>query len=215
MKESWSLLEEDKPPENWRTNPDILNIADIVENAVSEGPGVRFVIWLQGCPIRCEGCWNSHMWDFSPKHLVMVDKLAKYIISKKDKLEGITLVGGEPLAQAAAVRKLMDAVKEHGLTVVLYTGYNEEEIIDENAKMCFNAADIVIAGPYIKEKRNLFLRWRGSENQNLIFHNKDYEKKYGDELKENIVELHITEENGEIVMIGFPVEEIKKEVRKW
>ena len=212
MKELWSSLEEDNIPADWRDRPDFLNVADILEDATSEGPGIRFTIWVQGCPIRCKGCWNSHMWGFEPNHLISVDKLAEYITSKKDKIEGITLVGGEPLAQARAVRKLIEAVKRDGLSVVLYTGYEEEKIKGEDAIECFNMADIVIAGPYIEEKRNLFLRWRGSENQKLIFHNRDYEEKYSDEPGENVVELHIDEEKGEIIMLGFPDKEIEKEV---
>ncbi len=212
MKELWSSLEEDEIQGDWRNKQNLLNVADILEDATSEGAGIRFTIWVQGCPIRCKGCWNSHMWDFKPNHLISVSRLAEYIASKKGDIEGITLVGGEPLAQAEAVRKLIEAVKREGLTVVLYTGYDEGEISGEDAIECFNMSDIVIAGPYIEERRNLFLRWRGSDNQKLIFHNMKYKEMYGDEPGENVVELHIDEENGEIVMLGFPDEEIEKEV---
>ena len=215
MKEPWSSLEEAETPTDWRNRNDLLNIADILENATSEGPGIRFTIWVQGCPIRCKGCWNSHTWDFVPRHIVSVKKLTDHILSKKEEIDGITLVGGEPLAQATAVRKLIENVEEEGLTVMLYTGYEEDQITGKDAKEAFAMADIVVAGPYVKEKRNLFLRWRGSENQRLVFHNKEYEDMYGEEERENVVEIHIDEKNGEMVIVGFPDEEIEKEVEKW
>ncbi len=215
MRESWSSLEEDEVPNNWQSRDDLLNIADMLENATSEGPGIRFTIWVQGCPIRCKGCWNSHMWDFVPKHLVSVEKLTNYILSKRNEIDGITLVGGEPMAQAKPIKRLIEKVKKGGLSVVLYTGYEKNQIVDEDAKAAFEMADIVIAGPYIEEKRNLFLRWRGSENQKLIFHNHMYEKLYGGDNSENVVEIHIDEKSGEIVVVGFPDEEMEKEMEKW
>lgn len=215
MKEFWSLLEEDEIPEDWQSRKDLINIADILEKATSEGPGMRFTIWVQGCPIRCKGCWNAHMWDFVPKHIVSVEKLTKYILSKKDEIDGITLVGGEPLAQAGAIRRLIENVKKEGLTVMLYTGYEEEQITDKDAKEAFEMADIVVLGPYIEEKRNLFIRWRGSDNQRLIFHNEEYKKIYEKENGENVVEIHIDEKTGEMIVIGFPDEDVEKEVEKW
>ena len=209
------MLEEDNPPEDWRENGEYLNIADLLVKTFTEGPGTRLAIWVQGCPIRCSGCWNKHMWDFSPKHIVKVEKLVEYIISFEDEIEGITLVGGEPLAQAKAVANLFKGIKDRSnLTIMLYTGYTVEQIEGKYSKTAFNIADIIIAGSYIKELRNVYLRWRGSENQKIIFHNKKYREKYSQEEGKSMVEIHINKDSGDAVLIGFPEDEIIEEVKK-
>ena len=214
MKEFWSWLEDSDPPKNWRESKEYLNVADLLEKTFTEGPGIRFAIWLQGCPIRCKGCWNQHMWDFTPKHVVKVEKLVEYILSFNNDIEGITLVGGEPLFQAKGVVNLMYRIKrESNLSIVLYTGYSVEQITTKYALEAFNMADIVITGPYIEEKRNIFLRWRGSENQKVIFHNKIYKKKYSKKTIMNIAELHIDKASGEVVLIGFPDDDLLRGVK--
>ncbi|HDN84488.1 MAG TPA: 4Fe-4S cluster-binding domain-containing protein, partial [Candidatus Aerophobetes bacterium] len=90
---------------------DLLNIAYIIEFTKTEGPGERFGIWLQGCPIRCKGCWNPHLWAIKPNHIVKIDKLVKYILNYKDVIEGITISGGEPLYQSKSLINFIKKIK--------------------------------------------------------------------------------------------------------
>ncbi len=214
MNVSWSLLEENNPPDNWEDSGKYLNIAHIVEITQSDGPGKRFEIWVQGCPIRCRGCWNSELWPFEPKHIVSVDKLAEYILQYSDIVDGITVSGGEPLYQAKALEKLINILREKSdLTVMVYTGYYKDQIPDEHGKNIFEMADVVVSGPYVESERDLSLLWRGSRNQKIVFHNERYRKIYEEEGEKNAMEIHINDEKVEIV--GFPDDSILEEVKKW
>lgn len=212
MKSFWSLLEEDDHIDNWRDREDILNVADIILRSKIHGPGIRAVIWFQGCPIRCKGCWNPQLIPDIPHHLVRVERLTDFIISLKD-LEGITLTGGEPLYQGKALLNFIKLIKLRSkLTIMLYTGYSQEQIRDDISKEIIKLSDIIVFGPYVESKRNLFLRWRGSSNQVIVIQNERYKNyKYIDDLNE--AEIHITN-NGEIILVGFPDDELIRLVKK-
>jgi len=199
------LLEDDIMDKN------ILNIAEIEEKSRIYGPGTRFVIWVQGCSLRCPGCWNVDMQPFTPKNLFTVEQVLEKILKTKG-IEGITLLGGEPLHQSDSLLNLVEKVKENGLSVMLYTGYDLEEIKDKSSLRLINISDIIIPGRYIYSKRSTYLRWRGSTNQKIIFNNKKYKKIYKKEVEENQVEIHI-KENGEINLIGYPDNELKEEIK--
>ena len=93
-----------------------------------EGVGTRFAIWVQGCSIRCVGCANSHMWDFGGGTSYKVEDFIETIKGYKDKIEGITWLGGEPLEQIEPVTKISKAVQELGLSVIVFTGYDYADI---------------------------------------------------------------------------------------
>ena len=215
MKKFLSLLEESNLPENWESGEDYLNIAYIIENTTYEGLGNRLSIWLQGCNLGCKGCSNYELWDFKPVHIVKVNRLLEYILSIKNSIEGITISGGEPLLQAKAVRKLLEGIKSKtDLTVMLYTGYEIEEITDIDATKIINLSDVVITGRFIEEKKDIFLRWGGSSNQKIIFNNDDYRKKYESDNIQNTFEIHIDNINEDIFILGFPDRNLIKEFEK-
>ena len=105
-----------------------LNLAGFLARSEVNGPGIRAVVWVQGCPIHCEGCFNPQSWSFSPAHVVAVDDLAKQILTL-DEIDGVTFSGGEPFAQAAALADLGNQLKCAGLSIVTYTGYTHDEIL--------------------------------------------------------------------------------------
>lgn len=189
---------------------DALNIAEIVEESHILGPGKRFVIWVQGCKIRCKGCWNQEMWSMEPNKIITINDLTNKILSVKG-IEGITILGGEPLHQAPQLLKLVQNIRKNNLTTMLYTGYNRHEIIEPAAVKLINISDIVVIGPYMEEYRSIYLKWRGSSNQEIIFNNREYELKFRKELEENQIEIHITDK-GEITLLGYPPDEMRKEV---
>lgn len=191
----------------------IVNVAEIEEKSQIYGPGTRFVIWVQGCTLGCKGCWNVEMQPLTPKNIIDVDELT-YRILKTRGIEGITLLGGEPLMQSYPLLSLVEKVKKNRLTVMLYTGYELEEINDESSIKLINMSDIIIPGRYIHSKRSTYLRWRGSTNQAIIFNNKKYESTYKKEIEENNAEIHI-KKNGEITLLGYPDHQLKKEIKRW
>src|SRR5580765_153763 len=94
----------------------VLSIAMVVPVTEAEGPGKRFALWFQGCPLRCPGCCNPEMLSFDGGRELPVAELAERAIASKS--EGISLLGGEPLAHAAPAAEFARRVREHGLSVM-------------------------------------------------------------------------------------------------
>lgn len=148
-----------------------LKIAKFMVSTDVNGPGRRFVIWLQGCHLRCKGCINPEFWSEDSGTLMHIDDIMAEINNLDLSIEGITFTGGEPLLQAEALLPLAQRVKSQGLSILCYTGYLLEEILDNKipyAKELLRFVDILIDGPYI-EKEKAPLLWRGSRNQKVYF----------------------------------------------
>src|ERR1700722_10468979 len=106
-----------------------LNVARVVRVTEAEGPGRRYALWFQGCPLRCPGCCNPEMLPFEGGHSIrLADVVAKVeLAARSEGIEGITLLGGEPLAYAAGGAALSRAVQQRGLTVMIFSGFTLEE----------------------------------------------------------------------------------------
>ncbi len=167
-----------------------------------EGVGTRFAIWVQGCSIRCKGCANFHMWDFDSGTSYNVNDFIDLIKSYKDKVEGITWLGGEPIEQIKAVTEISKAVQEFGLSVILFTG-NELKDLENNADFqeLIKYVDILIDGRYEQNKTDYSRAWVGSSNQNYYFLTDRYNKSVIYENK-NKIEIRISPDN-EVIMTGM------------
>src|SRR2546421_1584675 len=106
-----------------------IQVAQIVPATEAEGPGVRFALWFQGCPLRCPGCCNPEMLPFEGGQRLAVADVIRQVedAARADGVEGITLLGGEPLAHAPGAAVLARAMHERGLTVMIFSGYTLEE----------------------------------------------------------------------------------------
>ncbi|MDR0577550.1 MAG: radical SAM protein [Candidatus Accumulibacter sp.] len=136
-----------------------------------EGPGTRACIQVQGCPIRCAGCAVPRTWPAGGGTLVDADALADGILSGPP-VEGVTFLGGEPFAQAAALARIGRRVRAHGLSVVTFTGYRLDEIRAAGRKAhddLLDVTDLLIDGPFQKEKTDYSRPWVGSSNQQFHF----------------------------------------------
>ena len=98
-----------------------LKVAQVVPRTEAEGPGVRFAIWLQGCPLRCPGCCNPQMLPVGGGELVPVDRLFGRT-GDASGIEGITLLGGEPTMQARGAADLAGRARSIGLSVMVFSG---------------------------------------------------------------------------------------------
>ncbi len=189
----------------------MLNVAGYVSNSRIYGPGERFIIWFQGCSLHCPGCWNQEFWNFKPISLYTVEELFE-LITKEKNVEGVTFLGGEPLDQPKILLKLIEKLKSNGLSTILYTGYEIDEIHADPIKTAIvDVSDVVIYGRYVEAQRSIYLKWRGSENQNFLINTEKYKPFFVPIFKENHVEIHI-QENGEIKLIGYPDAELNKEM---
>jgi len=185
--------------------PTVMWIGHRSEHSAIYGPGIRYVIWTQGCNLACEGCWNKQFWPKGGTPATITD-LVKEIRQVKG-IEGITILGGEPLQQANASLELIRSVKALGLTVFMYTGYEPEEF-DETMQACFDSSDIVVTGRYIESQRNVGLRWRGSTNQ--VLHCPTGRYSLSELNEQNEVEI-VVNEDGTIELYGYP----DSEIRQW
>src|SRR5436309_9327111 len=105
-----------------------LQVAQIVPCTEAEGPGKRFALWFQGCPLRCPGCCNPEFIPFAGgEAMPLAAVLAQLDEARGQGVEGITLLGGEPLAHAAGAAALAVAARRRGLTVMVFSGYTIEE----------------------------------------------------------------------------------------
>ena len=151
---------------------DRLRIAGVVDESIVDGPGIRYVVFVQGCPHRCEGCHNEQTHDFDGGTEVDASALLAEI-DRDPMITGVTFSGGEPFCQAEALAGLAEAVKARGKDLMVYSGYTFEELSglaerDRWVKALLEAADRLVDGRYIKEERDLELAFRGSRNQRYI-----------------------------------------------
>lgn len=149
-----------------------LRIAGIVRESIVDGPGIRFVVFCQGCPHHCPGCHNPVTHDFNGGYDCSIEKLVN-AIDENPLLDGVTFSGGEPVCQAEGFCRLARRIKERDLDIVLYSGYTYEELqmtAGENQalKDLLELTDILIDGPYDQSQRDLTLPFRGSRNQRPI-----------------------------------------------
>src|SRR5215217_3952572 len=103
----------------------ILQIAQIVPVTEAEGPGKRFAVWFQGCPLRCPGCCNPEFLPFKGGLTKTLREMAEWLARTREEsgIEGITLLGGEPTAHAAASLALAQVSRQLGLSVMVFSGY--------------------------------------------------------------------------------------------
>ena len=147
-----------------------LQLAGRVRESIVDGPGIRYVVFTQGCPHACPGCHNRHTWPPEGGEPVEVQTLLEEI-SKDQLLRGVTLSGGEPFLHARPLIGLAREVRRMGLDVWLYSGYTWEEILqsdDPSWPALLQNVDVLVDGRYLEAQYNFSLRFRGSENQRLI-----------------------------------------------
>src|SRR5262245_1763329 len=111
------------PPQN------VVSIAMIVAVTEAEGPGKRFALWFQACPLRCPGCCNPEMLPFDGGRLAPFEEIMSGIVAAMPQgIEGITLLGGEPTAHAISAARLARRVRDLGLSVMVFSGYTLDEL---------------------------------------------------------------------------------------
>lgn len=173
-----------------------LNVGDIIPKSRSNGPGERFVIWVQGCSIRCPGCINPQFLSHEANLMMSLARLFE-IITESGEIEGVTYSGGEPFEQAEALYYLSVLLKRKGLTIVSYSGFTLDELTskeDEHVAGLLSTLDILIDGRYETDNSEPLL-WRGSSNQRVHFLSERY-KDYRDAVcnKELTVEVSLGED---------------------
>lgn len=153
------------------TSDAVLRVAAVIENTSAEGPGVRFAVWSAGCSLRCDGCFNPHLWSTASGQPTGVAELAERAAASGS--QGVTLLGGEPFEQAPAFAAFARLVRAHGLSVMAFTGYRRAHLSSDEAPPgaadLLAATDLLVDGPYVADSPDLARPWVGSANQEFHF----------------------------------------------
>lgn len=148
-----------------------IRLSGIIEESIVDGPGIRFVIFTQGCPHNCEGCHNPETHSMNGGYLEDIENIFA-MFKRHPYMSGLTLSGGEPFMQIDEILFIIKEFKKMYPTknVVIYTGFEYENLINKNDKIneILNLSDYLIDGKFILNKRDISLIFRGSSNQRII-----------------------------------------------
>lgn len=146
----------------------------------SLGPGNRLAIWVSGCQKHCEGCANPELWEQRPCQMISYKNLFLFVRDNIgiDKIDGITISGGEPFNQASDILSFIECF-ENKPELLIFSGYYIDEIKKDSLKnsLLFKT-DVLIDGPYIKTLNDNKASLRGSTNQTIHFLNELCREKY-------------------------------------
>lgn len=142
--------------------------ADLQRDSIVDGPGLRTVIWTQGCLHNCPGCHNPETHDPKGGFAVDIEKI-KEEIKTLEQQQGITFSGGDPLYQIDAVLELAKFITSQGFDIWVYSGFTYEEILKmPKGKELLSIIDCLVDGKFELDKRTLDAPFRGSTNQRII-----------------------------------------------
>ena len=151
-----------------------MNYEKIDKCSVSNGAGVRTVLWVSGCDVHCHNCHNPQTWDFNSGIPFTDDSMQEILYDlSKPYIKGLTLSGGHPLDPHNAP-KVLEIVKRVKMVfpnkdIWIYSGYEwENNIKDEALKEILKYTDVLVDGAYVDELRDISLAFRGSNNQRII-----------------------------------------------
>ncbi|MCU1404545.1 MAG: radical protein [Glaciihabitans sp.] len=140
----------------------------------AEGPGLRAALWVQGCSVHCPGCFNPQLWAEIGGSVEDPSALADRFVAEAlaAGVQGITLLGGEPFDQAAALATIAEAFRGAGLSVMTFSGYTLELLTEWSATRpdlarLLDATDLLIDGPYLRDRPDAGRPWLGSTNQGI------------------------------------------------
>lgn len=156
-----------------------LRIAGIVKESIVDGPGIRYTVFVQGCPHGCPGCHNPYTHSFNGGTIMTTQEIFDDI-KRNPLLDGVTFSGGEPFCQAKALSELADMVHSIGLNVITYTGWTFEYLYEKYKYQRYgvslfldwyellNKTDILIDGPFMELYKSYDTPFRGSSNQRIL-----------------------------------------------
>jgi anaerobic ribonucleoside-triphosphate reductase activating protein len=149
-----------------------LRISGTIGDSIVDGPGLRYVIFTQGCPHHCKGCQNPQTHDLEGGYLADWETILAPL-RENPLVFGVTFSGGEPFVQPEPLARLGREVKRLGKHLMIYTGYTYEQLLclgkeQPAVEELLELADLLVDGPYVEKQRDLTLPYRGSANQRVI-----------------------------------------------
>lgn len=147
-----------------------LRISGIMPNSIVDGPGLRYVIFTQGCPHACPGCHNPATHDFKGGYLKDADEILQDI-ENDPTIDGITFSGGEPFMQPRVLAYMAEILKAKGYSIWSYSGFTIEQLVekhDPDIDKLLKNIEVLVDGLFLIEQKSLMIKFRGSKNQRLI-----------------------------------------------
>lgn len=149
-----------------------IRVAGVMSESIVDGPGIRFTLFVQGCPHHCEGCHNPETHDFTGGRLADTDKIYNKIM-ENPLLQGVTFSGGEPFSQPEPLYDLAQKLKAANMHLMSYSGYTFEQLVklgESNPSVAglLGCLNLLVDGRFILAERSLELKFRGSKNQRII-----------------------------------------------
>jgi anaerobic ribonucleoside-triphosphate reductase activating protein len=175
-----------------------LDIHGVLERSAANGPGLRSVIWTQGCTLGCAGCFNPATHGAGGERR-SVSGLVDWVVGNR--VEGVTVSGGEPLEQAAAVLELCRGCRKTGLSVVLLTGFSWPYLCRRRPQLVADlrdCTDVVLAGRYA-QARHLGAGLRGSSNKTVELLTDRYTRQQIDEIPGAEIIINV---DGTVIVTG-------------
>ena len=147
-----------------------MRFAQIRKEDISNGPGIRVSLFVQGCNRHCDGCFNPETWDYD-KGQIFNRRIQELFLDlgKEKKITGFSILGGEPLDQDERMLELIKKIKERypDKTIWMWTGHTYEDLTDKQMEIV-KLIDVLVDGPFIISQRCPGKRFRGSMNQRII-----------------------------------------------
>ena len=180
-----------------------LNVAAIAARTQALGPGMRAVVWVQGCPLNCRGCIAPEWIPFVPAMQLAPEEILEQI--DLDRITGITFSGGEPMEQAGGLTALVRLARQKKeLDLICFTGYRYERLVkdppNEGVPALLAEIDVLIDGPFVQALHDS-VGLRGSSNQRVLHLTS---KLRGYDLESQSRKVEITISDGELALIGIP-----------
>ena len=153
-----------------------VRIHKILRGSRAHGPGIRNVVWFQGCSLGCSGCFNPLTHDPAGGNVIPVNSLAALLLAPSFPCDGITISGGEPFQQPEALLSLLQLLREkNSPPVLVFSGYPEAVLRgDELFSACLGHIDALICGPFRQDQPPAYDRFCSSRNQELVILSERY-----------------------------------------
>jgi anaerobic ribonucleoside-triphosphate reductase activating protein len=146
-----------------------IQVAGRIQNSNANGDGMRYVLFVSGCKQGCDGCHNKDMQNYHYGDSLDIEEIFEDIKYNASILDGVTFSGGEPFDKTFELTALAQKIKSLGLNIWCYTGYIYEDLLeDTNKNSLLKEIDVLIDGPFVKEKQEGALKYTGSSNQRII-----------------------------------------------
>lgn len=182
-------------------NNRVLYVARILYPVHVLGPGARIGIWLSGCAKRCEGCLSPELWYRTEKQKTTVDTVLAYVarVAAQYPIDGVTVSGGEPFLQGAALASLLSRLRAYTEDILVYTGLRREELPESHLA----SVGVLVDGEYEKEQ-NRGEPLRGSANQRIHFLKPSLSEKYASVLAAEGGMLETFPTDTGVLTVGIP-----------